>query len=99
MNKLIAINFLLFITILNSEAELSLRISIDPNGIIREGSKAKISLSAAGNLSPDDPDLNIQGGKLNVRKVGKGFEFMRSNQGVTRVTTHTYELRDRKSVV
>ena len=92
MNKFIAINFLLFITILNSEAELSLRISIDPNGIIREGSKAKISLSAAGNLSPDDPDLNIQGGKLNVRKVGKGFEFMRSNQGVTRVTTHTYEL-------
>ena len=92
MNKFIAINFLLFITILNSEDELNLRISIDPNGIIREGSKAKISLSAAGNLSPDDPDLNIQGGKLNVRKVGKGFEFMRSNQGVTRVTTHTYEL-------
>ena len=92
MIKFITINFLLFISILNSNAELNLRISIDPNGIIREGSKAKISLSAAGNLSPDDPDLNIQGGKLNVRKVGKGFEFMRSNQGVTRVTTHTYEL-------
>ena len=92
MIKFITINFLLFISILNSNAELNLRISIDSNGIIREGSKAKISLSAAGNLSPDDPDLNIQGGKLNVRKIGKGFEFMRSNQGVTRVTTHTYEL-------
>ena len=92
MIKFIPIIFLKLFGIVYSSAELNLRIGIDPSGIIREGSKAKISLSAAGNLSPEDPDLNIQGGKFNLRKTGKGFEFMRSNQGVTRVTTHTYEL-------
>ena len=75
------------------KGEVNLHIAIEPGNIIREGSTAKVSVSAAGNISPDEPQLNIEGGNLTVRNTGKGFKFMRSNQGVTRVTTYSFEVR------
>ena len=76
-----------------AKAEVNLRIAIEPGNIIREGSTAKISVSAAGQISSEEPQLKIEGGTLIVRNTGKGFEFMRSNQGVTRVTTYSFEVR------
>ena len=76
-----------------AKAEVNLRIAIEPGNIIREGSTAKISVSAAGQISSEEPQLKIEGGTLIVRNIGKGFEFMRSNQGVTRVTTYSFEVR------
>ena len=75
------------------KAQVNLHIAVEPGNIIREGSTAKISVSAAGKISSEEPQLKIEGGNLTVRNVGKGFEFMRSNQGVTRVTTYSFEVR------
>ncbi len=75
------------------KGEVNLHIAIEPGNIIREGSTAKVSVSAAGNITPDEPQLDIEGGNLTVRNTGKGFKFMRSNQGVTRVTTYSFEVR------
>ena len=76
-----------------AKAQVNLHIAVEPGNIIREGSTAKISVSAAGKISSEEPQLKIEGGNLTVRNVGKGFEFMRSNQGVTRVTTYSFEVR------
>ncbi|MDA7650107.1 hypothetical protein N8599_01255, partial [Verrucomicrobiales bacterium] len=85
--------FLLAIAPLIAKAQVNLHIAVEPGNIIREGSTAKISVSAAGKISSEEPQLKIEGGNLTVRNVGKGFEFMRSNQGVTRVTTYSFEVR------
>jgi len=83
---------LLVMTPFTAKAEVNLHIAIEPGNIIREGSTAKVSVSAAGKISPEEPQLNIEGGSLTVSNIGKGFEFMRSNQGVTRVTTYSFEV-------
>ncbi|HIG84873.1 MAG TPA: hypothetical protein EYG40_09470 [Verrucomicrobia bacterium] len=85
--------FLLAMTPLVAKAQVNLHIAIEPGNIIREGSTAKISVSAAGKISSEEPQLKIEGGDLTVRNIGKSFEFMRSNQGVTRVTTYSFEVR------
>jgi hypothetical protein len=85
--------FLLTLTPAVAKAQVNLHIGIEPGNIIREGSTAKISVSAAGKISSEEPQLKIEGGNLTVRNIGKGFEFMRSNQGVTRVTTYSFEVR------
>ena len=93
-SKLQSFGFFLFaIAPFTAKAEVNLRIAIEPGNIIREGSTAKISVSAAGQISSEEPQLKIEGGTLIVRNIGKGFEFMRSNQGVTRVTTYSFEVR------
>jgi hypothetical protein len=93
-SKLQSFGFFLFaMAPFTAKAEVNLRIAIEPGNIIREGSTAKISVSAAGQISSEEPQLKIEGGTLIVRNIGKGFEFMRSNQGVTRVTTYSFEVR------
>ena len=92
MIKLFRLLFLILISILQVQAELRVGINIDSNGIIREGAKAKVSLSVAGSTSSEDPKLEILGGELNQRKTGKSFRSSVINQRITSITTHTYEL-------